>query len=100
MPEQLIQWSPVKLKLDGIASFVIKGIEARYERKIKSYFYPGHWDWIILCLKNMLRDKMNRNVVFRAFFHLSLNYINLMQYTTYDQTSQHVRRFPCSWGRS
>ena len=36
VPEQLIQWSPVKLKLDGIASFVIKGIEARDERKIKS----------------------------------------------------------------
>ena len=25
MPEQLIQWSPVKLKLDGSASFVIQG---------------------------------------------------------------------------
>ena len=36
LPEQLIQWSPVKLKLDSIASFVIKGIEARDERKIKS----------------------------------------------------------------
>ena len=36
VPEQLIQWSPVKFKLDGIASFVIKGIEARDERKIKS----------------------------------------------------------------
>ena len=36
MPEQLIQWSPVKLKLDGIAAFVIKGIEARDMRKIKS----------------------------------------------------------------
>ena len=36
VPEQLIQWSPVKLKLDGIASFVIKGIEARDKRKIKS----------------------------------------------------------------
>ena len=36
VPEQLIQWSPVKLKLDDIASFVIKGIEARDERKIKS----------------------------------------------------------------
>ena len=35
VPEQLIQWSPVKLKLDGIASFVIKGIEARDERKIE-----------------------------------------------------------------
>ena len=36
MPEQLIQLSPVKLKLEGIASFVIKGIEARDKRKIKS----------------------------------------------------------------
>ena len=36
MPEQLIPWSHVKLKLDGIASFVIKGIEARDNRKIKS----------------------------------------------------------------
>ena len=87
MPEQLIQWSPVKLKLDGIGSFVIKGIEARYERKIKSELYPEHWDLIILCLTNMLRDKININVVFRALFNLSLNYIDLMQYTTDDQTS-------------
>ena len=88
MPEQLIQWSPVKLKLDGIASFVIKGIEARDKRKTKSQLYPGLWDLIILCLTNMLRDKINRNVVFfRALFHLSLNYIDLMQYTTDDQTS-------------
>ena len=36
VPEQPIQWSPVKLKLDGIASFVINGIEARDERNIKS----------------------------------------------------------------
>ena len=36
VPEQLIQWSPVKLKQDDIGSFVIKGIEARYDRKIKS----------------------------------------------------------------
>ena len=36
MPDQLIQWSPVKLKLEGIASFVIKGIEVRDRRKIKS----------------------------------------------------------------
>ena len=34
--EQLIQWSSAKLKLDGIASFVIKGIKARDKRKIKS----------------------------------------------------------------
>ena len=27
VPEQLIQWSPVKLKLDGIASFVSKGLK-------------------------------------------------------------------------
>ena len=31
--EQLIQWSHVTWKLDGIASFVIDGIEARGERK-------------------------------------------------------------------
>ena len=36
VPEQLIQWSPVKLKLYGIAPFVIKGIEARDKRNIKS----------------------------------------------------------------
>ena len=36
VPEQLIQWSPVKLKLYDIASFVIQGIEARDKRKIKS----------------------------------------------------------------
>ena len=34
--EQLIQWSSAKLKLDGIASFVIQGIEAIFKRKIKS----------------------------------------------------------------
>ena len=33
VPEQLIQWSHVTWKLDGIASFVINGIEARGERK-------------------------------------------------------------------
>ena len=33
VPEQLIQWSHVTWKLDGIASFVIDGIEARSERK-------------------------------------------------------------------
>ena len=33
------------------------------------------------CLINMLRDK-NVDVVFRAFFHLSLKYILLMQFTT------------------
>ena len=33
VPEQLIQWSHVTWKLDGIASFVIDGIEARGERK-------------------------------------------------------------------
>ena len=31
--EQLIQWSHMTWKLDGIASFVINGIEARGERK-------------------------------------------------------------------
>ena len=36
VPEQLIQWSPMKLKLYGIGSFVIEGIDARYVRKIKS----------------------------------------------------------------
>ena len=33
VPEQLIQWSHVTWQLDGIASFVINGIEARGERK-------------------------------------------------------------------
>ena len=33
VPEQLIQWSHVTWKLDGIASFVNNGIEARGERK-------------------------------------------------------------------
>ena len=61
MPEQLIQWSPVKLKLDGIASFVIKGTE---QARDKRQLYPGLWDLIIFCLANMLRDKINRNVVF------------------------------------
>ena len=76
MLEQLIQWRLMKLKLDGTSSFVIMGIDAIYERKIS--LYPGHWDFIILCLTNILRDKMNINVVFRAFLHLSLNYIHLM----------------------
>ena len=31
VPEQLIQWSPVKLKLDGIASFVTKRREEDQE---------------------------------------------------------------------
>ena len=56
VPEQLIQWSYVTLKLDGNASFVIKGIEARGERKTKSSSYPGRCDLMILCLTNMLRD--------------------------------------------
>ena len=56
VPEQLIQWSYVTLKLDGIASFVIKGIEARGKRKTKRSSYPGRWDLMILCLTNMLRD--------------------------------------------
>ena len=47
---------------------------------------------IIVCLTHMLRDKINGNVVFRAFFHLSLTYIVLMQFTTDDvQTSLHVK---------
>ena len=33
----------------------------------------------------MLRDKINRDVVFRALFHLSLTYIDRMQYTRDDQ---------------
>ena len=36
VPKQLIQWSHVTLKLDGIASVVIKGINARGERNTKS----------------------------------------------------------------
>ena len=36
VPEQLIQLNHVTLQLDGIASFVIKGIEARSERKANS----------------------------------------------------------------
>ena len=56
VPEQLIQWSYVTLKLDGVASFVIKGIEARGKRNTTSSSYPGRWDLMILCLTNMLRD--------------------------------------------
>ena len=36
VPEQLIQWSHVIRKLDGIASFVINGIEAMGEIKTNS----------------------------------------------------------------
>ena len=75
VPEQLIQWSYVTLKLNDIASFVIKRIKARGERKTKSSSYPRRWDLMILCLTNMVRDKMNGNIVFNALFHLSLNYI-------------------------
>ena len=47
---------------------------------------------MILCLTNMLRDK-NENVVFRAFFHLSLNNVLLMHFTTDAvQTSLRVKR--------
>ena len=56
VPEQLIQWSYVTLQLDDIASFVIKGIEARGARKTKSSSYPGRWDLMILCLTNILKD--------------------------------------------
>ena len=42
----------------------------------------------------MLRDKINRNVVFRVLFHLSLNYIDLMQYTTDDQIPNVYKGFP------
>ena len=62
-------------KLDDIASFVIKGIEARGERKTNSSLYPEHWDLMMLCLTNIPRDNMNGNVVFNALFHWSLNCI-------------------------
>ena len=58
------------------ASFVIKGIDAMGERKTKSSSYPVHRYLMILCVTNMPRDRMNGNVVFSAFFHLSLNYIS------------------------